>query len=110
MGSDEFTVPDTVARLARYDKSSGNRHDDDSHDGGQDSGRRANASGTLGEIAQAPGPSIAVDYGTSRSIDGHSLTTAVSTIGLRGPLRHPFVLVAQAETTQITIAGLLQTC
>jgi len=53
MGSDESTVPDTVARLARYDKSSGNRHDDDNHDGGQDSGRRANASGTLGEIVQA---------------------------------------------------------
>jgi len=36
--------------------------------------------------------------------------TAVTAIGLREPLRHPFVLMAQARTTQITIAGLIQTC
>jgi len=45
---DESTVPDNVVQLARYAKSSGNLHDDDSHDGGQDSDRHADASGTLG--------------------------------------------------------------
>jgi len=36
-----------------------------------------------------PGPSVDDNYGTSRSIDGHSLATAVTTIGHRVTLRPP---------------------
>jgi len=111
MGSGRANRPGQCRPHARYAKSSGNRHDDVSHDGGQDNGRRANGSGTLGGIVQARAGTIdRRRLWTSRPIDGHSLPTAVTNIGLRGPLRNPFVLAAQAGTTQITIAGLRQTC
>jgi len=70
MDRDESTVPDNVVQLARYAKSSGNLHDDDSHDGGQDSNRHADASGTLGGVVPLhTGTVDRQQLRTSRSID-----------------------------------------
>jgi len=112
MDRDESTVPDNVVQLARYAKSSGNLHDDDNHDGGQDSNRHADASGTLGGVVPLHTGTVDRRQLWNVTVDrrGRSLEIAVTTIGLRGPLRTPLRLRGSGRNDPIIVAGLHQDC